>query len=469
MAHTKRDHGRIEREKEPELCRVGKKLAEILKDRRTAEWAFGMYKETAGRLGITSAADERFAVTMRSDLARIHFNFCSWLTVGIGRREDGQMTVRLPLIRGKLGEFADKPEIREDYVHKSDSEVGSYSFQMADFHAFRDEILALFDLTLKRMVRRFSGVTRSPYRRRHQELLGRALFDRAIRDELLACAFEGKRPVSGRNVRALADETGFRPEELELWLNALERKGQLIFYGPPGTGKSWLAEKLAEWVAGKNGLVKRLQFHPGFSYEDFIQGIRPVSGGDGKPVYRLEPGHFLRFCREAEAKSGKAVLIIDEINRAAPAGVFGELLLALERREEEIPLAAGGVIRVPGNVRIIGTMNTADRAVALMDHAIRRRFAFVRVNPRFDVLERYHRLRGNRIRGLVQVLEEINRQIAEPDMELGTSFFFTPDLSGELEGIWRTEVEPYLEELFAGNPEVWETWRWDRVKGRLRS
>jgi 5-methylcytosine-specific restriction protein B len=175
------------------------------------------------------------------------------------------------------------------------------------------------------------------------------------------------------------------------WVRAVERKGQAIFYGPPGTGKTFIAEHLARHlVGGGDGFWELVQFHPAYAYEDFVQGIRPQSGADGALTYPLVPGRFLDFCARASRRRDRCVLILDEINRANLARVFGELMYLLEYRDRAIALAGAGVLRIPGQPRLLGTMNTADRSIALVDHALRRRFAFIALSPDYDILRRYH-------------------------------------------------------------------------------
>ncbi len=113
-------------------------------------------------------------------------------------------------------------------------------------------------------------------------------------------------------------------------MRAIERKGQVILYGPPGTGKTYLAEHLARHlIGGGDGFRELVQFHPAYSYEDFIQGIRPQARPEGGLDFRLVPGRFLEFCDAARDRTGRCVLIIDEINRADLARVFGELMYLL--------------------------------------------------------------------------------------------------------------------------------------------
>lgn len=272
--------------------------------------------------------------------------------------------------------------------------------------------------------------------------------------------------VGAYSLAELAADTGFEEEALARWVQAVERKGQAIFYGPPGTGKTLLAQGLARhMVGGGDGFYELLQLHPSYQYEDFIQGLRPVLGAGGELSYEMKPGRFLTFCRYAATRKDRCVLIIDEINRANLSRVFGELMYLLEYREESIELAGGGELRIPKNVRLLGTMNTADRSIAMVDHALRRRFAFIALHPDYDVLRRYHERHRTAfdVERLVAVLRKLNRRIGDPNYEVGISFFLRPDLEKQLPDVWRMEIEPYLEELFFDRPEEVEEWRWEGV------
>ena len=267
-----------------------------------------------------------------------------------------------------------------------------------------------------------------------------------------------------------AEDTGFDLETLERWVRAIRRKRQAVLYGPPGTGKTYVAEHLARHlIGGTDGFSDLVQFHPAYAYEDFIQGIRPQSDDDGGLRYPIVPGRFLEFCERAESRHGTCVLIIDEINRANLSQVFGELMYLLEYRDRSIPLAGGGRLRIPENVLIIGTMNTADRSIALVDHALRRRFAFLRLLPNHEVLRKYHQSRntGFPVEGLIGVLRRLNAQINDPHYEVGISFFLRKDLAEEIEDIWKMEIEPYLDEYFFDRQEKAEEFRWDKVRGEI--
>jgi 5-methylcytosine-specific restriction protein B len=267
-----------------------------------------------------------------------------------------------------------------------------------------------------------------------------------------------------------AAETGFEVATLETWKRAINRKGQAIIYGPPGTGKTFMAEKLAaHLIGGGDGFSELVQFHPAYAYEDFMQGLRPQRTASGGLHYPLVPGRFLEFCKRAATCKGPCVLIIDEINRANLARVFGELMYLLEYRKREIPLAGGGTFRIPEHVRLIGTMNTADRSIALVDHALRRRFGFIALYPRYEVLREFHARQetGFATTGLIEQLKRVNEAIADPHYHLGLSFFLRTDLATQLPDIWQMEIEPYLEEFFFDQPEKFAQFRWENVKANV--
>ncbi|MCB9433652.1 MAG: AAA family ATPase [Ardenticatenaceae bacterium] len=269
-----------------------------------------------------------------------------------------------------------------------------------------------------------------------------------------------------------ADDTSLELETLKFWLAALRRKGQAILYGPPGTGKTFLARKLAKHlVSNSNGNVELVQFHPAYSYEEFIQGLRPLSHSDGTLHYEMVPGRFLRFCRQASSSGEPHVFIIDEINRANLTAVFGELMYLLEYRDEEVGLAGGnGRLSIPSNVTIIGTMNTADRSIALVDYALRRRFAFLRLTPNLDLLRRYHAQLGTStdlIERLITQLKQLNHHINDPNYAIGPTYFLTPNLANLLPAIWTLEIEPYLEEYFFDQPQQIAPFRWDTLAATL--
>lgn len=310
-----------------------------------------------------------------------------------------------------------------------------------------------------------------------RNLIQKVLID--IKEESLKI-LEEKRQEEGNNgtdeikeiytLNKCADETGFDQSELERWVQTINRKKQVILYGSPGTGKTYIAERIARHlIADGDGFKEFVQFHPAYYYEDFIQGIRPQSQ-DGDLKYPLVPGRFLEFCKKAKYRKGLCVLIIDEINRANLAQVFGELMYLLEYRDKKIPLAGSSeLFCIPENVRIIGTMNTADRSIALVDHALRRRFAFIELRPNYEVLRRYHENKetGFQVDGLIETLKRLNNAIANKHYELGISFFLTENLAEHIEDIWKMEIEPYLEEYFYDQLKKVDDFRWDKIKQQV--
>jgi len=266
----------------------------------------------------------------------------------------------------------------------------------------------------------------------------------------------------------VAEETGLAEELLDRWLRALERKKQAILYGPPGTGKTFLAEHLARHlIGGTHGFRALVQFHPSYAYEDFIQGIRPRAREDGELTYEVVPGIFLEICQRARElpDHDPCVLIIDEINRANLSRVFGELMYLLEYRDRAVPMAGGGELRVPKNLRILDTMNTADRSIALVDHALRRRFAFLPLRPDFEALRQFHRRHETDfpVERLIEVLAKVNATISDRHYEVGISYFLRSDLEDHLEDVWQMEIEPFLEEYFFDRPETAEALGWRRI------
>jgi 5-methylcytosine-specific restriction protein B len=259
----------------------------------------------------------------------------------------------------------------------------------------------------------------------------------------------------------------------------LDRKGQAILYGPPGTGKTYWAERTAHELAahawlGKPfgeateaeraellgdprglGAVRMVSFHPAYGYEDFIEGYRPELH-EGRMTFALREGLFKRLCRDAEARPDRPFfLIIDEINRGDVPRVFGELLTVIEKDKRGKPVVlpvSQAPFRVPPNLLLIGTMNTADRSIALLDTALRRRFGFVELMPDASLLA------GATVADipLGPWLEALNRRICEHagrdarNLQVGHSFLMEGGGpvrdAARLFRVVRDEIIPLLEE-----------------------
>jgi hypothetical protein len=249
----------------------------------------------------------------------------------------------------------------------------------------------------------------------------------------------------------LATELFVGRDWLQKCVDLLNDRPQLIFYGPPGTGKTFIAQRLAKHVAGDN--VRLVQFHPAYSYEDFFEGFRPLESGG----FKLKPGPMRRIVDQAVANpSVPHVLIIDEINRGNLAKVFGELYFLLEYRDQNVELLySDGDFSLPRNVFIIGTMNTADRSIALVDAAMRRRFAFLPLHPSEPPTKGILRawLAANDRPGRnADLLDELNLQIDDPDFKIGPSYLMRDAVyeDGGLELAWETAILPLLEEHHYG-------------------
>ena len=256
----------------------------------------------------------------------------------------------------------------------------------------------------------------------------------------------------------LADDLLLPKEWLQETVELLAEKRQVVFYGPPGTGKTFVAKRLAEHLAGVDD-VRLVQFHPSYSYEDFFEGFRPRISAEGQLGFQLVSGPFRRLVEAArDDPAHPHVLVIDEINRGNLAKVFGELYFLLEYRDEPIELLYSPEdtdFRLPENVFLIGTMNTADRSIALVDAAMRRRFAFQAFFPgRYPIrdLLRAWLQREQLPTRPADLLDELNVRIADEDFAIGPSYLMTTRVGSEagLERIWRTAILPLLEEHYFG-------------------
>jgi hypothetical protein len=472
-------------------------FAQIFIDRAEANWAFDLLRDTVKRLGMSGPYDPRFALTLphHSGKLCLHLNFGHWLVLGFQGPGRTSHRVKLALLAEQISwdeRFVALPSDRKE----GEPEVRSYHLPLETVRPMTSDLQAAYEATLDFIAEKFRTWKRSPYWKQHNPEIVEALFDPEKRERLFAGLLDEKELRYERHLTAfhheigeeegiyemevepnppyplsqLAVDTGFGETELVRWIRAIERKKQAILYGPPGTGKTFIAEKLAQHlIGGGDGFSDLVQFHPAYAYEDFIQGLRPKTRPEGGLDYPLVPGRFLEFCQKAQACRDRCVLIVDEINRANLARVFGELMYLLEYREREIPLAGGGVLKIPANVRLIGTMNTADRSIALVDHALRRRFAFLALYPNYEVLRRYHQQRqtGFSVEGLLDVLTRLNRQIGDPHYAVGITFFLHEELAEQIEDVWRMEIEPYLEEYFFDQPEKVQDFRWEMIKQRV--
>ncbi len=257
----------------------------------------------------------------------------------------------------------------------------------------------------------------------------------------------------------------------------LDDKKQVVFYGPPGTGKTYLAQRLAAALQPDAARRALVQFHPSTSYEDFFEGFRPRTDERGQLTYELRKGPLALLAEQAEEAPGiPHVLIIDEINRANLPRVFGELLFLLEYRSHSVRTLyrPDDAFELPPNLFFIGTMNTADRSIAMVDAALRRRFHFVpfmpHEGPMRDLLRRWLAKHGQPVwvANLVDgVNDELRTLLQGPHLQIGHSHFMTGALDEQrLRRVWTYNVYPMIEDQLYGRPDSLGDFTWESVLKR---
>lgn len=292
-----------------------------------------------------------------------------------------------------------------------------------------------------------------------------AILAEASRTELRTSGVEAAGlAVVNSSIEALATASSLPVEAVEEWSNLLQgNKKQAVFYGPPGTGKTHVARLLAHHLAGAAERVRMVQFHPSYSYEDFVEGLRPElnSPSGGHLSYMVRPGLFLELCRTAAADPENVyALVIDEMNRADLGSVLGELMLLLEYREEvtvQLPYSQAD-FTIPKNLVVIATMNTADRSLALVDFAMRRRFHAIELRPNRDVLRAYlHSHHGEEAsKPALAFFDRVQQAVgADSAFAPGHSYWMVDDPGAQaLERVWKYEIRPYLQEFWFETPEA---------------
>ena len=280
------------------------------------------------------------------------------------------------------------------------------------------------------------------------------------------------KPIRPYQLTDALNELFISENQLQSLRAALQRKQNLILQGPPGTGKSFLAKRLAflEQGSQETNRIEVVQFHAGYAYDDFIQGYRPDTEGK----FKLANGVFYAFCRRAMADPEQPYFfLIEEINRGNVGSIFGEMLFLLEADKRgpafATTLTYGSAeseqFYIPENVYVIGTMNTADRALTLLDYALRRRFAFFKMEPQFgpafQQLLATKNIPRELIDQLTQKIIKLNQTIADdPNLGLGFrighAYFSNPPANatgGWLQAVIDNELAPLLEEYWADNPK----------------
>ena len=263
---------------------------------------------------------------------------------------------------------------------------------------------------------------------------------------------------------------------LEGLIADLEDKRQMVFYGPPGTGKTYVAKRIAAEYARAGGGFEIVQFHPSYSYEDFVEGFRPKLTDGGQAGFELTQGPLKRIAQQAAANPDAIhVLVIDELNRGNVAKVFGELYFLLEYREEAVTLQYGHEpFQLPKNLLIICTMNTADRSIALVDAALRRRFwfeGFFPDQPPIDgLLRRWLARNQPGAEWVADLVDRANEHLDDRDAAIGPSYFMGTNAALDDERvsrIWRRAVRPYVEEQCYGEEEKLALLEYDRLRAEI--
>ncbi|MGE9267519.1 MAG: AAA family ATPase [Verrucomicrobiales bacterium] len=351
----------------------------------------------------------------------------------------------------------------------------------------RPEFIDSFDSGISHLAEMYASWQGTPYRPRHRPELYEVFYKRSLLSTGidLDLSKTDRKLAPTKNLDELLDIPSytreealteiFMPEEqLNDILAQLERKKNIILQGAPGVGKTFIAKRLA-WLQMKckdKKRVQTVQFHQSYTYEDFIQGLRPRKEGG----FEIKNGIFYRLCKQAERDPDQDYfLVIDEINRGNLSKILGELMMLIEtdkRGSEKATLlySEGESFTVPENLYLIGTMNTADRSLSLVDYALRRRFAFLTLKPGFETesFAAHHRqldVSDEQISKIRGIMAQLNDEIAKDTLNLGEGFcighsFFTPNdddlkvgFDAWLESVLRYEIAPLLEEYWIDDPE----------------
>lgn len=263
----------------------------------------------------------------------------------------------------------------------------------------------------------------------------------------------------------------------DLLQELLEKKKNIILQGVPGVGKTFVSKRFAYSLLGRKSeaCIQFVQFHQSYSYEDFIVGYRPSESS-----FVLEHGPFYDFCKKAEKDDRKHFFIIDEINRGNLSKIFGELLMLIEadkRGQKAMLLYGKELFSVPKNVYIIGMMNTADRSLALIDYALRRRFSFFEIEPAFNspkFTEQVITPSSSNIGKIIDTIKELNADILSDDslgkgFQIGHSYFCSEKSidDNHLKMVIEYEIIPLLNEYWFDEPSKIEYWT-SRLRGSLK-
>lgn len=264
------------------------------------------------------------------------------------------------------------------------------------------------------------------------------------------------------------EEVYISEKQYDVISKLLKKKKNIVIQGAPGVGKTFAATRLVYSLLGKkdNARVKLVQFHQSYTFEDFVVGYKPTADG-----FDLEYGPFYSFCEDARIDpDNDYYFIIDEINRGNLSRIFGELLMLIEntKRDKSVTLLyTKEPFSVPHNVYIIGLMNTADRSLAMIDYALRRRFAFYTMETALDKPEfnkQIELINNSKVAKLIEELNNLNKEIEHTDtlgkgFQIGHSYLCIEDAEDEdLRDVVKYEIIPLLEEYWYDEPSIIDKW-----------
>ena len=280
------------------------------------------------------------------------------------------------------------------------------------------------------------------------------------------------------SLEKLAEELMWEPDRLRMVIHGLEDKGQVIFPGSPGHRQDLRGSAHRPVVPGEQGGDYRIvQFHPSYTYEDFVEGFRPFLTEAGQAGYQLARGPLRRMAEQAQDNpDARFILVIDEINRGNLSKILGELYFLLEYRDEEIDLQySPEQFRLPKNLWLIGTMNTTDRSIALVDAALRRRFYFFGFypdeSPVQGLLRRWLEKNYDQAMWVADLVDAANRKLNDRHLGIGPSHFMKKDPpldEARVRFIWEQAVIPYIEEQYFGDEARLKEFGYDRLMSEIK-